>query len=99
MKKIFFLGLVFALFTTASFAQQGRLADHQRIRQGFATGQLSRGEKFKLQKNNHRYHQAKRKAFRDGRVSPMEKRKLHTMKRHDRRETFRFRHNDRRRII
>ncbi|MET0392348.1 MAG: hypothetical protein ABW019_04370, partial [Chitinophagaceae bacterium] len=89
----------FALFTTAVSAQQGRIADHRRIQKGFATGQLSRGEKFKLQQHNLQYNQAKRKAFRDGRLSPLEKRKLYTMKRHNRQETFRFKHNARRRVI
>lgn len=100
MKKIFFLGIAFALFTIAASAQQGRSAmQHQRIEHGFKTGQLNRAERFRLQKNQHRYHQAQRKVLRDGRLAPFEKRRLYTMKRHNSREIFRYRHNGRGRII
>jgi hypothetical protein len=100
MKKLFFLGVVFALFTTAASAQTGRDAiRHHRIQKGFSTGQLNRGEKFRLQKNQAHYRGARNRALRDGRLSPLEKRRLQTMNRHDRRETFRFKHNGRRRVI
>lgn len=99
MKKLFFLGVAFTLFTIAASAQQGRNAIGQhRIERGFETGQLNRGEKFRLQRNDARFRHEKRHAFRDGRISPREKRRLHTMKRHDRRETFHFRHNSRNRM-
>jgi hypothetical protein len=100
MKKIFFLGIVFAFFTLAVSAQRSRpVIERHPVERGFRTGQLTRGEKFRLQQNQARYHHAQRRAFRDGRLTPFEKRKLHTMKRHDRRETFRHKHNNRRRVI
>lgn len=100
MKKIFFLGIAFALFTVAASAQTGKPAfQRHRIEQGFKKGQLTRGEKFRLQKNQSRYHHARRNAFRDGRLTSMEKRRLYTMKRHDRREIFRYKHNGRKRIL
>jgi hypothetical protein len=100
MKKILILGVVFALFTVAASAQSGhnRIQRH-RIQHGFESGQLTRGEKFRLQKDRVRYNHAKRKALRDGRLTPMEKRRLYAMKRHDSRRTFYMKHNARKRMF
>jgi hypothetical protein len=100
MKKILLLGVVFALFTTAVSAQRGhdRIQQH-RIHKGFQSGQLTRGEKFRLQKDRMRYQKARRMALRDGRLTPMEKRRLYSMKRHDSRRIFYMKHNARRRIL
>ena len=98
MKRIIALGVFFALFTVAASAQRNDAGFKKKgMDRRYETGQLTRGEKFKLHKNDARYHKTKRHFKRDGRISPMEKRKLYKMKRHDRRETFRYRHNDRRR--
>lgn len=100
MKKIFFLGIIFALFAATASAQKGNdVIQRHPIQRGFETGQLTRGEKFRLQKNQFRYPHEKRRVARDGRITPMEKRRLHKMRVHDRRETFRFKHNPRRRLI
>lgn len=100
MKKILVLGVVFALFTVAASAQTGRdrIRKH-RIERGFETGQLTRGEKYRLHKNQMQYRFERRRAVRDGRISPMEQRRLHKMRVHDRRETFRYKHNMRKRVI
>jgi hypothetical protein len=100
MKKILVLGVVFALFTGAASAQTrpDRIRKH-RIERGFETGQLTRGEKYRLHKNQMHYRFEKRRALRDGRISPMEQRRLHKMRVHDRRETFRYKHNMRKRVI
>jgi hypothetical protein len=100
MKKILVLSAILALFIASASAQgPGDRIRHHRIEQGFNNGQLTRPEKFRLQKNQFRYKVEKRRAFRDGRVSPMEKRRLSKMKRHNHREMFRYRHNGRRRVI
>ncbi|MEI9944251.1 MAG: hypothetical protein WDN26_08480 [Chitinophagaceae bacterium] len=99
MKKIMFLGIVFALFAVTASAQQRDGIQRQRIQRGFETHQLTRGEKFKLKKGQFHYRHEKRRAMRDGRVGPMEKRRLHKMRMHNNRETFRMRHNGRRRVI
>lgn len=100
MKKILVLGVVFALFTVAASAQPGRdMARKHRIERGFDNGQLTRGEKFRLQKNQMNYRFERRRAHRDGRITPMEQRRLHKMRADDRRETFRYKHNVRRRVI
>ena len=100
MKKILILGAVFALFTTAASAQlRSDAVQRHRIEKGFQSGQLTRGEKFKLKKDHGKYAKAKRKALRDGRLTPMEKRKLNAMKRHNSRKTFAMKHNHRRRVF
>jgi len=100
MKKIFFLGIVFALFAATASAQKGQdVIQRHGIQRGFETGQLTRGEKFRLQGNQFRYRHERRRALHDGRITPMEKRRLHKMRIHNHRETFRLRHNPRRRII
>ena len=100
MKKIIALSVVFALFSVAAFSQKGKsILERERIHNGFRTGELTRAEKMKLKKNDIQYRKAYRRYAKDGHLSRGEKRKLYAIKKHDRRETFRFRHNDRKRII
>ncbi|MET0466471.1 MAG: hypothetical protein ABW007_25155 [Chitinophagaceae bacterium] len=95
MKKLLLLGTIFTLFTVAASAQKGR--DIRPDKHRFETGQLTRGERFKLHKNKVDYNRAERKFKRDGRLTHMEKRKLHKMKRNDRHTKYRFHHNNRKR--
>ena len=100
MKKIFMLGIVFALFAATASAQRGNdVIQRKRIQNGFESHQLTRGEKFRLQKNQVHYRHEKRKAMRNGKVSPHERRKLNAMRKHNNRETFRMKHNYRKRVI
>lgn len=100
MKKIVAFSLVFTLLSVAVLAQgPGDKLRHQNINESFKKGQLTRGERFELRKNQARYHTMKRRAHRDGRVTPYERRKLHKTKAHNRRETFRFKHNRRHRML
>lgn len=100
MKKILLLSSLFALFTIAASAQHGSdLRQRERIHHGVHSGQLTRAEKFKLNKSQANYRHAKRKALRDGRLTPMEKRRLYAMKQHNRRETSRYMHNGRKRMF
>lgn len=93
MKKLLLLGTVFALFTVAASAQKG--SDIRPGKHRFETHSLTRGERFKIHKNRMEFKRTERKFKRDGRLSPMEKRKLHKMKRHDRYMKYRFHHNRR----
>lgn len=100
MKKIFFLGIVFALFAATASAQKGNdVIQRHRIHRGFENHQLTRGEKFRLQRNQSIYRHERRRALRDGKVTPMEKRRLHKARIHNNRQTFRLKHNFRRRVI
>lgn len=99
MKKLMLVGLMMGVFAFAADAQRG-VRYHKRadVNRSHAQGQLTRYEKMKLHQNDRQYHRAKRQALRDGRISPRERYTLHKMRQHDRRETFRFKHNARMRM-
>jgi hypothetical protein len=100
MKKILALGVVFALFSIAASAQPGRDAlrkdvpgDHAR------SGQVARGDQFKMNRNDAKFHKTKHRSHRGGHFSRFEKRKHHNMKKHNHRKAFRSRHNGHRRVM
>jgi len=101
MKKILPLSLILLFLSVTALAQRGQ---GNRIR-GYRTtpyvgsGQITRPERFELRKDQFRYQTTRRKARRDGYITPFEKRELQKRKRATRRDAFRFRHNGRRRII
>lgn len=99
MKRILMFGLVLALFTTAASAQQasGERSRHHRITEGYRSGELTRGEMRRLHHEKKFYKHEKRRAYRDGRISPRERRHLAKMKRHDSRNVYRYKHNHHRR--
>lgn len=100
MKKLFVLGLILTILAASATAQGPRdRIRRERIERGFQNGQLTRPEKFRLHQNQFRFKAERRRALRDGKVTGFERRRLHTMKRHDRREIFRLKHNGRRRVI
>ena len=99
MKRILFLAVVFALFTTAASAQVRRNAiQHHRIHNGVRSGELTRNEKFRLHKDRIRYSHAKRRAFHDGKLTRTERKRLHHMNRFDSRRIYAMKHNGRRRM-
>lgn len=101
MKKILFLGLILTLFAAAASAQQttrGRF-HHQRDMQSSHRGGLDRFEARHLRHDQFRYRIARRRAHRDGIVTPFERRRLNKMKRHERHEMYRFRHTHHGRVI
>lgn len=100
MKKLFILGALLTLFIVSASAQgRNDRVRRERIERSFDRGQLTRTEKFRLQKNRMQFKGEKRRALRDGRISPSERRRLHKLSHHDRRETYRLKHNGRRRVI
>jgi hypothetical protein len=96
MKKIFALGLILIIFSAAANAQRPR-GTFPNVRPN--NNQLSWGEKKELRKDAIRYHIIKRRALRDGLITPIERRKLRKAKCEGRRDLFRFKHNSRRRLI
>ena len=100
MKKIFVLAMLLTILAAAASAQgPGDRIRRQRIERGFNNGQLTRPEKFRLQRDRIQYKAERRRAGRDGRITPVERRRLSQIRRHDRREAFRFKHNRRRRLL
>lgn len=100
MKKILLLSLIVTLFAFNADAQRGgERFKRGQVNKAFHDGKLTRGEKAKLHKNDREYMIAKRKAMRDGKITPREKQKLAKMRKHDRRDTIRYKHNGRKRVI
>jgi hypothetical protein len=100
MKKLFVLGAILTLFIASASAQGPRdRVRRERIERGFKSGQLTRPETFRLHKDRVHYKAERRRALRDGKVTPMERRRLHKIQRHDSRKIFRMKHNSRRRVI
>jgi hypothetical protein len=101
MKKILFLGLILTLFAVAASAQvtDRHRFRHQREIQSYHRGELNRPELKRLHQDRFRYKVARRRAHRDGIVTPFERRRLHKVRKHNRHELSRFRHNQHRRLI
>ena len=103
MKKVTVLSfiLILILFSVAASAQRGSGDRRLRYRtaQGFNSGQVTRPEKFQLRKDMVRTNLIQRNVRRDGVVTPFEKRRVQQAKCKTRHDAFRFRHNNRIRVI
>lgn len=95
MKKILSVTLVLVLISAASFAQRGPGDDIRKKGpgNGFSNGQITRGERFELRKDAVRYNAVKHHARKDGKITPRERRRMHKMRKHNRHDAFRFKHN------
>src|SRR5258705_10655393 len=104
MKKIVVFSLLFVSISTAALAQRPRAVSpnvrfNTRPNVRLNSNQLTWGEKKELRKDGVRYHAMRRRAGRDGRITPIERRKLRRAKCDTRRDRVRFKHNGRRRVI
>ena len=100
MKKLF--AVVLIMISVISIAAAQRPVDRlQRnsISRAVRSGQITRTELLDLRKDQLRYQAMQRRALRDGIVTPYERRKLHRMKRQNRKEAFRYKHNRHRRVV
>lgn len=100
MKKILSISFVLILISASVSAQ--KLSDNirrQHVREGFKSGQITRPERTELRKDAIRYKAVKHHARKDGKITPRERKRLHTMRKHNRHETFRFKHNRHHRVI
>jgi hypothetical protein len=97
MKKILAISFVMLLISAVTNAQSGTRRYRTR-ESGFGTS-ISGPEKSQLRRDVFRYRTARRSAGRDGRIGPLERRKLHKMRCRTRRDAVRFRHNGRNRLI
>ncbi|MET0635506.1 MAG: hypothetical protein ABWZ25_05735 [Chitinophagaceae bacterium] len=107
MKKLLLLGIVATLLTLGASAQNrkpdfnkdGRSPDRQQMMNrgdgDHRTHSLTRGERSKIRHNAADYQRAKHRAYRDGKFSKYEQRKLHKMKKHNRHQAFHYKHNRR----
>lgn len=91
MKKILFLGLLFSFFAFSASAQRGpERIKRAQVNKAYMHGKISRAEKMKLHHNDRHYARAKRHALRDGKLTQAERRHLQKLRKHDRRQTARF---------
>lgn len=100
MKRILMFGLILTLFATAVSAQQAsgeRSRRHNRVTEGYRSGELTHREMRQLHREKKFYGHEKRKAYRDGRLSYRERRHLARLKKHDNRHVYRYKHNHHRR--
>jgi hypothetical protein len=93
MKRIVSFILILTLVMTSVSAQ--RISTGPRSNRG----QITRLEARQLQRDQRHYKIARRAAARDRMVTPRERRRLKAIRKHERRDLFRFKHNNRRRLI
>ena len=96
MKKILFLGLILTLVFTVSASAQitdGKRYQQQRETRSFQHEDPNRYESRRLHHDEVRYKMARRRAYHDGRISSYERRYLNKMRKQQRHEFHRSRHN------
>ncbi|MES1220888.1 MAG: hypothetical protein ABUT20_35635 [Bacteroidota bacterium] len=95
MKKIVFFGFLLIALSTVASAQQasGENFRRHRFSHKFNNAEITRPERLHLQADHYRYKRAEHRARRDGFVGPVERRRLHNMRKHNRHEMFRSKHN------
>ena len=71
----------------------------QRIRQGWQSGELRRGERARLRAGQRRIDRMEWRAARDGRFSGMERRRIDRAQDRQSRRIYRLKHNRRTRVI
>ena len=69
---------------------------HERIRQGVRSGELTRGETRHLRAGQLRVHRMEYRAHADGRMTPRERMRIHRMQDRQSRAIYRLKHNRRR---
>ncbi|MEW6041379.1 MAG: hypothetical protein AB1633_07660 [Elusimicrobiota bacterium] len=104
MKKFFILFVIVCL-ATPLFAQrrggartpgisQRQAHQHQRIKQGVKSGELTREETKELHHGQREVRQMKREAKADGTVTKEERRRIHQKQNQESREIYRMKHNE-----
>jgi hypothetical protein len=79
--------------------EQREWRQHQRIRQGWQSGELRRGERARLRAGQRRIDRMEWRAGRDGNFSRMERRRIGGMQDRESRRIYRLKHNRRARVI
>jgi hypothetical protein len=99
--KIILAGLFLTLFTVAASAQirHSERLNNNRFHQGVRNGEITRHEARELRKDRFQLRRTQCLARRDGIVGPLERKRIHRLKREQRRDFIRFNHNRQRRFI
>jgi hypothetical protein len=100
MKRQILIATFFALAGTGAFAQanaprvdQRQTNQEQRIDNGIASGELTKRETNRLEKEQNAINRAENHAKADGTVSAAERRRLHKMQKHASRDIHRQKHD------
>jgi hypothetical protein len=99
--KIIVAGLFLTFFTVAASAQirHSEGMNQNRFRQGIRSGEITRHEAKELRRDHFQLRKAQCLARRDGRVGHLERKRIHQLKREQRKDFIRFNHNRHRRFI
>ncbi len=105
MKRIHLIAMVLALVTLGAGMANAdtqtpridrrEVRQHQRIRQGVRSGELTRGEHARLAAGQRHVHRMERRAKADGVVTPRERRRITHAQNVQSRRIYRLKHNDR----
>lgn len=95
--KLLFSAIILALAVSSVNAQTviRQKRQHQRIRQGVKSGELTRAEAINLRNGQKEIREEKREAKADGVVTPAEKQEIRQDQRKESRKIFRKKHNNR----
>jgi hypothetical protein len=86
-------GLLFAHPALAGWVGNRQIRQQKRIHQGVASGQVTWGEAWALEREQIRIQRHKRRAWHDGWLSPGERRRLEREQNRANRHIFRLKHN------
>ena len=101
MKKLAILTVMMmtSLFISVDMAQAGRTGNRQikqqkRIHQGMASGELTRKEALRLEREQRRIQKTKQEALNDGELTPEERLRLERQQNRANRHIYRLKHNE-----
>ena len=101
MKKIVVLLSMMLIFSYVSidFAQAGRAGNRQikqqkRMHQGLKSGELTKKEALRLEREQRRIQKTKREAIKDGELTPKERLRLERQQNRASRHIYRSKHNE-----
>ena len=89
------IGLIFTDTAMAGSVGRRQIRQHERIRQGVNSGELTRRETRMLMHEQHRVQKAKIRALDDGRVTPNERLRIEKKQDTASRNIYRLKHNHR----
>ncbi len=100
MKKLAILTvMMISLFIPVDMVQAGRAGNRQikqqkRIHQGLKSGELTRREATRLEREQHRIQKTKQKALKDGELTPEERLRLERQQNQTNQHIYHLKHNE-----
>lgn len=101
MKKLAILTvmLMISLFISVDMAQAGKAGNRQikqqkRIHQGVKSGELTRKETLRLEREQRRIQKTKKEVGKDGKLTPKERLRLEQQQNKANRDIYRLKHNE-----